>query len=158
MPTTDTFRSQAFKTIIWLGLLTGTLDAIAAMLLSYNVSPAIIFKFIASGYFGQAAFAGGTEMVIAGLAFHYLITFIFTFFLYLAYPFTYRIADNNKYVVAVVYGGLTWVVMNMMIIPLTKIGEHPIPAFTIVKGVLALILCIGLPVALVADKNLKNNG
>jgi hypothetical protein len=151
----NTFKTNALITILWLGFLTGSLDAIAAMLISYNVSPAIIFKFIASGFFGQSAFAGGAEMVIAGLVFHYLITYLFTLFLYLAYPFTYRIANNNKYVVAIVYGGLTWIVMNLMILPLTKIGENPIPALTVVKGILALILCIGLPVVIVADKQLK---
>lgn len=158
MPKTNSFKTNALITILWLGFLTGTLDAIAAMLLSYNVSPAIVFKFIASGYFGQAAFAGGAEMVVAGVVFHYLITYIFTLFLYLAYPFTYRIANDNKYVVAVVYGSLAWIVMNLMILPLTKIGENPVPALTIVEGVLALILCIGLPVVLVADRKLKSNG
>jgi hypothetical protein len=151
----NTFKTNALKTILWLGFLTGSLDAIAAMLISYNVSPALVFKFIASGFFGQAAFAGGAEMVIAGLVFHYLITYLFTLFLYLAYPFTYRIADNNKYVVAIVYGGFTWIVMNLMILPLTKIGENPIPAITVVKGILSLILCLGLPVVLVADRQLK---
>src|SRR3954463_16041937 len=111
MPT-STFKANALITILWLGFLTGSLDAIAAMLLSYNVSPALVFKFIASGFFGQAAFAGGVEMVIAGVVFHYLITYLFTLFLYLAYPFSYGIANENKYVVAIIYGGLTWIVMN----------------------------------------------
>ena len=124
MPTTNTFKTQAVKTIIWLGFLTGTLDAIAAMLLSYNVSPAIIFKFIASGYFGKPAFAGGTEMIIAGVVFHYLIAYIFTLFFYLIYPFSYSLV-KNKYVVAVVYGGLAWVVMNMVVIPFSHIDARP---------------------------------
>ena len=59
------------QTIVLLCLLTGTLDAIAALLIGYKVSPQIIFQYIASGWFGpRAAFAGGTSMVLWGILFH----------------------------------------------------------------------------------------
>lgn len=151
MPATKRSRQNTFKTILWLGLVSGTLDAIAAILLSLKVGPVVIFKFIASGFFGKPAFAGGVEMVIAGILFHYLIAYAFTWFFYVLYPFTYKLF-KNKYAVAIIYGGFAWIIMNMVVMPFTKIGAHHIKPATIVTGVLALIICVALPVVLVADK------
>jgi hypothetical protein len=105
MPTANSRNNEALRTISWLGFLTGTLDAIAAIVLSPGTSPAIIFKFIASGYFGKSAFNGGAEMVVAGVIFHYLIAYLFTVFFYLLYPLSYSII-KNKYVVAVIWHNL----------------------------------------------------
>jgi hypothetical protein len=68
------------------GLLTSTLDAVAAILSGHKMPAATIFKFIASGVFGKAAFAGGFGMVGAGIFFHYLIAFSVTAVLFVMYP------------------------------------------------------------------------
>ena len=67
-----------FVTVLQSCLLTGTLDAFVAILISYKIPPAVIFKFIASGWFGREAMSGGTSMVLWGLIFHYLIAAYFT--------------------------------------------------------------------------------
>ena len=60
-----------WRTIILTGLLAGTLDAIAAIVVS-QASPAAVFKFIASGAFGAGkAFSGGDIMIVWGVLFHY---------------------------------------------------------------------------------------
>ncbi|MBC7400278.1 MAG: hypothetical protein H7289_10055 [Mucilaginibacter sp.] len=153
MPT-KTFNSNALKTILWLGLVTGTLDAAWAILFNLNLGPEVIFSYIASAIFGKAAFAGGPEMPIAGVIFHYLIAYLFTTAFYVWFP-TFLAGFKNKYVVAIVYGGFAWMVMNLAVIPLSKIGTFPAHPIPIIKGVLALIICIGLPVVLVADKKNK---
>ena len=147
------YKKQALKNILWVGFLVGTLDGLAALLLNYNVGPAPIFKFIASGVFGPDAFKGGIEMVMAGIVFHYLIAYLFTTAFYLLYPFSLSLL-KNKYVVANVYGGITWLVMNMIVVPMSKIGPHDFKAFAVIKALLVLIICVGLPVALIADKKL----
>jgi hypothetical protein len=154
MPAIKPSKANTLRTILWLGLVTGTLDAIAAILLSLNVGPVIIFKFIASGFFGKPAFAGGAEMVAAGVLFHYLIAYAFTWLFYILYPFTYRLFQN-KYAVAIIYGGLAWIIMNLLVMPFTKIGAHHIKPATIATGVLALIICVALPVVLVAGRRNK---
>jgi len=148
------YKKNALKTILWLGFLVGTLDGLAALLLNYNAGPAPIFKFIASGVFGEEAFKGGIEMVVAGLVFHYLIAYLFSTAFYLLYPFSFSVL-KNKYIVANVYGGLTWLVMNMIVVPLSKIGPHSFNALAAIIAVLTLIICVGLPVALIADKKLQ---
>jgi len=127
-------KQGKLKTIIWLGLLTGTLDALAAILLNLNVGPELIFRYIASGVFGKAAFAGAEEMVIAGILFHYLIAYLFTTAFYLLYP-AFKSALKNKYVVAVVYGIMAWLIMNLAVVPISKIGTFPSHPIGSIKGV-----------------------
>jgi len=148
------YKKHTLKNILWIGFLVGTLDGLAALLLNYSVGPGPIFKFIASGVFGPEAFKGGTEMVVAGIVFHYLIAYLFTTAFYLLYPFSFSLL-KNKYVVANVYGGITWLIMNMVVVPLSKIGPHDFKALAVVKALLVLIICIGLPIALIADKKLR---
>ena len=148
------YKKNALKNILWVGFLVGTLDGLAALLLNYKVGPAPIFTFIASGVFGADAFKGGAEMVVAGIVFHYLIAYLFATAFYLLYPFTLSLL-KNKYVVANVYGGITWLVMNMVVVPLSKIGPHDFKTFAVIKAVLVLIICVGLPIALIADTKLR---
>src|SRR5713226_7487438 len=133
MPAT-TYKLSAFRKILVLGLITGTLDALAALIINYKINPLLIFRFIASGVFGRAAFAGAEEMVVAGILFHYLIAYLFTVAFYLLYPFCYSIL-KNKYIVAIVYGGSAWLVMNLIVVPLSMIGPHHIRIIGIITGV-----------------------
>jgi hypothetical protein len=139
------------KPIIWIGLLTGTLDAIAAMIENYKITPAIIFEFIASGVFGKAAFTGSTTMVLWGIFFHYLIAWSFSAVLFMMFPLFIKFL-KNKYITAVLFALITWLITNLIIVPASRIGWHPIPITSILTGYGILIISIGLPIALVADK------
>lgn len=150
-------QKSIVKNILFTGFIAGTLDGLAAMLLNYKLNPALIFKFIASGAFGPAAFAGGAEMIVAGVLFHYIIAFAFCAAFYLAYPFFLN-GLRNKYAVAFIYGIAAWIVMNLGVVPHSKITMKPgyhIPVSTILTGMATLIICIGLPVVLIADRQNK---
>jgi len=154
MPKSANNKIRTLTTILWLSLLTGTLDGVAAILLNLSLGTETIFRYIASGVFSRAAFEGGTEMIVSGVIFHYLIAILFTTAFYRLYPL-FNTVFKNKYIVAIVFGALAWVVMNIVVIPLSKIGPHPIKIQDVITGLFALILCLGLPVATVADK--QNN-
>jgi len=145
-------RKSKFVTVIQTCLLTGTLDALAAILISYQIPPAVIFKFIASGWFGREAMSGGTSMVLWGLIFHYLIAAFFTVTLLLLYPLIAK-ALKNKYLIGIIYGLAIWVIMNFVVLPMTNIPKSRghLELISLLKGIAALIICIGLPVALIAD-------
>ncbi|MES2107160.1 MAG: hypothetical protein V4577_00335 [Bacteroidota bacterium] len=146
-------RKPASLKVFLTGLVAGTLDALAAIIWAHKVPPAAIFQYIASGVFGKAAFVSGSDMVLFGLTFHYLIAMGFTIAWYFAYPLFYKIF-RNKYIIACVYGLLTWFIMNLVVVPLSKIGPAPFKHLTpILIGMGILIICIGLPAALVADKD-----
>ena len=142
-----------FVTVLQTCLLTGTLDALAAILISNKIPPAVIFKFIASGWFGREAMSGGTSMVLYGLIFHYLIAALFTVTLFWPYPWVIKVL-KNKYLIGIIYGLAIWVIMNYIVLPMTNIpkgGHARLELISQLKGIAALVICIGLPVALIAD-------
>src|SRR5688572_30989011 len=113
-----------WRTIILTGLLAGTLDAVAAIVVS-QASPAAVFRFIASGAFGAGqAFSGGDVMIIWGVFFHYFIAFCWTvlfFFLYPAWPWMRK----NKYITDLLYGIFVWIIMNVVVIPISELAQRP---------------------------------
>jgi hypothetical protein len=140
-----------FTTILWLGLLTGTLDGLAAIIWGHNTKATTIFKFIASGMFGAAAFKGGTVMVLWGILFHYIIAFAFTAAFFVIYP-SFISALKNKYLTAIIFALITWLITNLLVVPLSLIGWRPIDINSIIIGIVILIFTIGLPIAFVANK------
>jgi hypothetical protein len=144
-------RHRKYIVITQAGLLTGTLDGVAAILSGHKMPAETIFKFIASGVFGKAALAGGFEMVVAGIFFHYLIAFSFTAILFVTYPMFISIL-KNKYVVAVTFALITWVMTHLVILPLSRIGWSHMEIGGITIGIGILIITIGLPIALIADR------
>jgi uncharacterized membrane protein YagU involved in acid resistance len=154
MQKTAPYKNNIILHILWIGLLTGTLDGLAALILNYKIHPAVIFKFIASAVFGKAAFKGGAEMVVAGVVFHYLIALLFTNAFYLLYPFFKRIL-KNAYLIALLYGTTAWLIMNLVVIPITQKAFPVIKAPVILTGIAILVICLGLPIALIADRHVK---
>jgi hypothetical protein len=137
--------------ILWMGLLTGILDSLAAIAWNYKIKPAIIFKFIASGIFGKAAFKGGADMILWGLLFHFIIAYSFTAAFYLLYPAFIKTL-KNKYITAVIFALITWLITNLVITPLSQIGWRSMNVTTIISGFVILIFTIGLPIVLIADR------
>jgi hypothetical protein len=151
MEKTDNKKQPGKYIVIALaGLLTSTLDAVAAIISGHKMPAATIFKYIASGVFGKAAFAGGFGMIGAGIFFHYLIAFSVTAVLFVMYPMFISFL-KNKYVVAVVFALITWVITHLVIVPLSRIGWSHMEIGGIAIGIGILIITIGLPIALIAD-------
>jgi hypothetical protein len=128
----------------------------AALIISYKIPPATIFKFIASGWFGVSAFKGGTDMIVWGILFHYLIAAIITVVCFQLYPLVIRIF-KSKYLTGIIYGLVIWLIMNYLVLPYTNIHRRNahINITGLIKGIAALMICVGLPVALIADKYYK---
>jgi hypothetical protein len=148
-------KSQ-FVTVLQTCLLTGTLDALAAILISYKIPPEVIFSFIASGWFGKQAMSGGTSMVLWGLILHYLIAAIFSVTMFLLYPNMIRVI-RNKYLAGIIYGLAIWVIMNFVVLPFSntpKSHGHLGPV-ALIKGITALVIGVGILVALMADNFYK---
>jgi ribose/xylose/arabinose/galactoside ABC-type transport system permease subunit len=148
-------KKNLFSTILLTGLLVGILDITAAMIKFYidtGKGPAPIFKYIASGVFGNEAFAGGTLMVASGVIFHFIIALIFTTILFILYPTLSRWL-KNKFLIGILYGIVIWLVMNRLVLPLS--GTPTPKSFDIkqaVIGALILIFMIGIPASIIAHK------
>lgn len=135
--------------ILLTGLIAGALDAIAAVLV-YQVEATSIFRLIASGMFGQGAFQGGNEMIVFGILFHFLIAIIWTAF-YFFIDLKLRLDRINQIVMIAVYGIIIWLVMNLVVLPISNVPRQPINAAGAAKGIAILIVAVSLPIVISAN-------
>jgi hypothetical protein len=145
-------QKSPLTTILAAWILAGTLDISTAfvMVAIAGKNPLLVGNFIASAVFGKTdAYAGGTPMVIAGLLFHYLIALIFTVIFFLLYPKIYAVL-KNKFVAGILYGLFVWCVMNLLVVPLTRVPARPFSISNAAENIIILMLAIGLPVSLIA--------
>jgi len=141
---------QSLKTIIVSFIVAGLLDGVAAVIILGNLNFSSVWKFVASGFFGMNAFKGGTEMVMYGLLFHFFIAFIWT----IIYHFVFlkiKFFRANRIIGGLLYGILIWVIMNLTILPFTNIPKSPTTLIGALKGMTILMICVGLPISLLAN-------
>ncbi len=145
-----------FTAILLTGLVAGTLDGLAAIthfLVKGDKNPAVIFKYIASGVFGKKAFTGGTTMVLWGVFFHFLIAYGLTVFYFWLYP-RVKWLGENKIVAGLLYGIFAWIMTTRVIIPFfSQIKQAPLDLAKAIIPILILMLFIGLPISLMANKH-----
>jgi len=150
-------KEPLWTALLVAGLVAGTLDGTAAVirfLIKGGTNPLKVFRYIASGAFGPDATKGGVGMALWGILFHYLIAFTFTalfFFLYRMVPFA-----RIKWLNGILYGVFIWAVMELGVLPLTRVKPF---TPTLESGTIAsliLIVCIGLPVSFFARNYYKN--
>ena len=148
-----------FKIILWTALLAGTLDILSAIVntyIQYSISPDRIFKFIASGVFGDDAFSSGAMMVAAGIIFHYLIALTWSAIFFFIYP-KFNLSSKYKFLSGFLYGIIVWLIMNLIVIPLSNTPQYPFTFKGVLLGVLFLIFFIGIPISLSYHKYYSSN-
>lgn len=152
-------RRSAAGTIIAAWLVAGTLDICAAFVQVYlrgGKNPLIVLNYIAGAVFGkERANTGGTPMMVAGLLFHYLAAFLFTLFFYWLYP-RVKFFWKNRIVTALVYGVFVWVVMNLLVVPMTLIAKYPSDPKQAAIAAAILVGMIGLPLSLIIGSYYDN--
>ncbi len=140
-------------------LIAGTFDITYAITFSYwrsGVSPERLLQSVAAGWFGRdAAFAGGGATAAAGLGFHYFIAFTITAIFFVAAA-NLRWLTSRPVLAGAIYGIGVYVVMNWVVIPLSRIGPRPFPpASVFVTGILVHMFLIGTPIALGARRAMR---
>jgi hypothetical protein len=146
-------RPQFAKAIALSCLIAGTLD-ISDALIFYGlrgVTPSRILQGIASGLLGRAAFTQGIRSASLGLLLHYFIATTAA----AIYIFASRKLPLSRHPLlwGSTYGIVVYIVMNYLVLPLSKIGLRPTPPLIpLINGVAALIFCIGIPIALIARR------
>ena len=161
--------SKFWKAVLITGLIAGTLDALAASIQYYiNIgnNPARVFRYIASSIFGAQTKTGDLySWAAAGLFFHYLIATVWALFFFLCYKPIKKLI-GNEYVAGVVYGLFVWCIMNLLVVPLAfgmDLGMQAQSLFSQARlknsliGMGILIVAIGLPISLLADRYYSKN-
>jgi hypothetical protein len=144
-------RTKPLWTIFWIGLVAGTLDITENIVFNAfrGITPWRIFQFIAGGLLGRHSFQMGWTSVGLGVAIHFAIALMWTAIFYMAA--TKFIALTRRPVLSgLTYGVIVYVVMNFVVLPLSAIPPRPAAVTLVskVNAVLALMFCIGLPIAL----------
>lgn len=142
---------RLFANILVTGLIAGTLDILAAIFILAGGNAGGVFRYIASGVFGKSAFDGGGEMAVYGLLIHYIIAISWAALFFLIYP-KLLFLKRSKWLNAIVYGAFVWAIMNLVVLPFTQIAPRIMTASDIVINIVILMVCIGLPVSILAER------
>jgi hypothetical protein len=141
--------SGSVSTIAVIVLIAGTADILLAFLQHYllrGTNPLMILKFIASGLLGKDAFTGGNAMAGWGLLLHFLIVFSWTYFFFLAYP---KLASfvRNRWLAAALIAVFIWVVMNLVVLPLSRTPTTSLQLEGTLLSIAILFLAVGIPIS-----------
>jgi hypothetical protein len=145
-------RLSAPRAILFGTLVAGTLDALDAIVffgLRSGARPVRIFQGIASGLLGRASFQGGLKTAALGLALHYFIAFgiVAT---YVLVSRRVPLLTRHPVICGPLYGLAVFAVMNLVVLPLSKVGPPSLPAPVLANGLLIHMFGVGLPSALFA--------
>jgi len=159
--TSPSIRSSLLRQIVLGGLMIGTADVIiyhwfvSSVLGGYPLTS--VYQYMASGALGESAFAGGIATALLGVLFHFMVSFVVAGVFILS---ANRISVLRRYpfVGSLLYGFGVFIVMNMIVIPLS--AAPPLPAPTtpqLVMNILDHILVVGLPLGIIVQRNANTN-
>ena len=146
--------SRAARVIFWAGLIAGTLDLTAACVVSWlraGVTPVRVFQSIASGLYGPASFTGGAKTAVLGVVLHFIIATTAAAVYYLASR-QLRFLIDQTIIAGVLYGVLVYLFMNFVVLPLSAVTRRPVPLSGRIIGMLIIIFCVGLPIAIIVRR------
>jgi hypothetical protein len=120
-------RSPAWPQILLGGLIVALGDFVFATTLWFSWTPAGIvrvFQTIAVGVLGQASFDGGVPSAVLGAALHLFMATMFVLVYTLVARRRRRLLDRWQ-VYGPLYGIVLYVVMNFVVMPLSRVGASP---------------------------------
>ena len=155
-------KRSFFASALTAGLVAGTLDITAACIQAYlktETMPSQVLKYVASGAVDPKTFSNDTMLAAVGLLVHFIIAISFTFFFFFL---ARQIPSLVKYpvLIGVLYGVFVWGTMRFIILPyISRLNPKPIVGEEAVKNAAIaaaiIVVCVGIPVALLARRYLR---
>jgi hypothetical protein len=136
------------------GIVAGTTNLVAAGAI-FRGTMIHGFQMIASGLQGEEAFSGGLKAALLGAALHFAIS-IAAAALYLWAALRHRALTRHWLVGGVVFGVLAYLVMNMVVVPLSQAANPDFSPGMIVKELVAHTVLFGVPIAGIVRVLLRN--
>jgi uncharacterized membrane protein YagU involved in acid resistance len=142
------------RTIALATLVAGTLDILFAMILTLFFGREIpgMLRSVASGPFPAAADMGMNGAILGLLVHFALMAIMATIFVLIARQKPDLTAQPIKW--GVIYGLITYVAMNLIVVPL-RFGAWPPKPMSIATQLFAHIVLVGIPIALITARNLR---
>jgi hypothetical protein len=147
-------NSNAFRAILWAGLVAGILDITAAIVTTIlrGGAPGRMLQGIASGVLGPSSFAGGKTTMVLGLLLHFVIAFGATIVYYFATR-NFSLSLGQAVVSGFLFGIAVYFFMQQVVIPLSAITRRaPFTWSGLLIGVGVHMFCVGLPIALLVRR------
>jgi len=144
------------RTIALATLVAGTLDILFAAILSLinGREPAAMLRSVASGPFPGASDWGATGSALGLLTHFVLMAIMAAVFVLAARARQMLIEQPIKW--GVIYGFVTYVVMNLIVLPLRFGVPLPPKPISIATQLFAHIVLVGIPIALIAARRLRS--
>lgn len=146
---------RALSTLVLGGLIAGAFDITYAIVISYlrkGVLPSRVLQSVASGLLGNDAYQGGAPTAALGLALHFGIALTAAVVYFLASRYL-PVLVQKPVLCGAAYGAAIFAFMNLVVIPLSRIGPRPAPAFVVLStGLLVHMFLIGVPIALASRR------
>ncbi len=145
------------RRILLAGFTVGILDGLDAVVFFglRGVPPHRIFQAIAAGLLGKDSFQGGLTTVALGVLLHFLIATSIAAVYILASRRWVPLAER-PYVWGPLYGVAAYLVMNLVVIPLSAAAGAQRTLPVVLNGVLIHIVGVGLPSALFARAAMRS--
>ena len=145
---------RPLDTIVWGGLLAGTLDAVdgVAAFGLQGMNPIQVLQYIASGLLGVASFQGGLKTAGVGALLHYLIAFLVAAVYYVA---SLKLPALHGHPVkwGLAYGVAVYLFMNYLVLPLSAVPRSPFSVPLFLNGVIGHAIFVGFPIAWYAHRS-----
>lgn len=134
----------------------GTADAVVYHLIVSSLigghSLIVVYQYIASGALGSAAFEGGVPTALLGLFFHFVISLAVAAVFILSAD-RIPLLRRHAIVGSLVYGVGVFIVMNMIVLPLTAVPPLPAPTMPeLIVNILDHVLIVGLPLGILVRR------
>ena len=155
-------RRSFFASALTAGLIAGALDITAACIHAFiknDTAPMQVLRGVASGAFDPKTFSSPALLALCGLLIHFFIAISFTFFFFFLAKL---IPSLVKYPIpiGILYGVFVWGTMRFIILPfISRLNPKPIVGQEAIKnaaiGAGIIVICVGIPVALLARKYVR---
>ena len=155
-------RRSFFASALTAGLIAGALDITAACIHAFiknDTAPMQVLRGVASGAFDPKTFSSPALLSLCGLLIHFFIAISFTFFFFFLAKL---IPSLVKYPIpiGILYGIFVWGTMRFIILPYISrlnpkpiVGKEAITNAVIAAGI--IVICVGIPVVLLARKYIR---
>lgn len=117
----------------------------------------LVWQYIASGALGAPAFEGGIATALLGVFFHLIISVVIASVFILVAA---RMPLLRRYTIlgSLLYGFGVFIVMNMLVAPLSAAPPLPAPSLPwLIEGLIEHTLFVGLPLGILVRRNAEPN-
>ena len=157
--TSPATRNSLLRLSVIAGLICGAVDVIIFHWFIQNVLSGVplitLYQYIASGALGESAFAGGIPTALLGLLFHFIFSIVIAGVFILGVD---RIPLLRRHIIpgSLLYGFGVFIVMNMIVTPLSATPPLPTPTTSeVIVTIIVHILVAGLLLGIVVRRNTR---